>query len=136
MNNITQEDFDKLVKRYGDLKTQEKEVADELKTENERIKSLMYENHMVKYSFNGYTLTLYEKESVNFNSDKALTVLKDAYSEGCAFIKTVEVIDMDALEQAIYNNTIDVHTLVKLDECRTTNVTKILKCTKSKKEET
>ena len=130
--------FDAVVAQYGELDAKEKALKKDLEDRKLLIKNTMKDSNIDKWSAGGYTVSYSESERVSFDEEKALNVLKAAYpnrDSSCPYVKTVEVIDMDALEAAIYNNEIDNDILVKLNDCRTATKVVTLKCSKTKTKE-
>lgn len=70
-------------------------------------------------------VTIQKRES--FNEDKLLAKLKEL--NGLTAIKTIEVVDMDELENLIYNGDIDAS---QLSGCKKVQEIKVLKVTKAK----
>ena len=71
------------------------------------------------------------------NEVAILKILKDFWesehsSEPCPFVKTVEIINHDVLESALYHNDLPSNVLTKLDSCITNDTIYALKCSKIK----
>ena len=97
--------FDTLVDKFGDVKVQ----ADALKKESdgykEEIKTYLSEHDMDEYSTSKWRVKYSVAVTRDFNQEKLLAKVKEAGLTDC--IKTVEVVDMTNLENAIYNGKVD-----------------------------
>ena len=95
---------------------------------NKEIKELMSKIDKTEFETdNGLKakISLHKKES--FNEDKLIQKLKDL--NGFTAIKTKEYVDMDELENLIYNGHIDAG---QLTSCKQVKEVKVLKVTKLK----
>ena len=131
------QELNNLILSYGNHDVEFKQLKKVCDSEKESLKNIMGEMGSEKESYGGFTITRTVSERENFNEQQALAILKQNWyenhgSEPCPFVKTVEVLDSDALESAMYNGELDNNTILKLDECR--NVTEVitLKCSKIK----
>ena len=131
------QELNNLILSYGNHDAEFKQLKKLCDSEKECLKNIMGEMGSEKESYGGFTITRTVSERENFNEQQALAILKQNWyenhgSEPCPFVKTVEVLDSDALESAMYNGELDNNTILKLDECR--NVTEVitLKCSKIK----
>jgi len=133
--------LDELVAEYGkkdaDIKTLKK-ITD---AEKEQIKDLLVESNVDSWTSGGYTVQRVVSNRETLNEDKLLPILKEDWSAThgsmeCPYIRTVECIDMNALETAIYEGTISQDVLLKMNGCKETTTVVALKCKKAKTEET
>ena len=130
----TEDNLEELIPMYafnkGELDSYKKLCDDQ----NAKIKKAMNELHLDELDAGGYTakITIQHRESVN--EDKLLAVMK-MFELPC--VKTIEVVDMDALEAYLYNNSdkLPEGLAEKLSACKTTNEVVTLKVgvTKQKK---
>lgn len=95
---------------------------------NLEIKNLMSKLKTNEFeASNGLVAKLTYKQSETFNEEKLLNKIKELAVPG--IIKTKEYVDMEALEDAIYNKRIYAS---ELSDCRETKETIALKVTKKK----
>ena len=121
MENLTQ-----LIERYGTLKGEMDSYKKQVDADNKAIKEIMAENNLTEASGGGYIAKYSETVSNNFDEAKLLEKLenmtyKDANCSCPVSVKSIGVIkmkpyvDMEALENAIYNGQISA---VDLADCR------------------
>lgn len=111
---------------------EDKQLADKYKKScesyNLEIKELMSKLDTDQFETDsGLVAVISHKYSQSFNENKLLNKLKKLNAEG--IIKTKEYVDMEALEDAIYNKRIYAS---ELSDCRETKETIALKVTKKK----
>lgn len=131
MTKKNQTELEDLVRAFYFNESQKKDYASIAEEEKARIKVIMEENEITDFMVDDLKAKYYTSTSENFNEDQLLEVLKKNGLMTC--IKTVEVVDMDALENAIYHHEVPNNVLKKMDECRITKTTVSLKVTKIKK---
>lgn len=119
-----------LIPLYGEHDTQFKELKKICDVEKEEIKNQMKELDSDAESYGGFKVTRSVSKRESFNEEKALNILKNHGLLNA--IKTREYIDMDALENEIYQGSISNDVLLELDECRSETEVVTLKCTKTK----
>lgn len=85
---------------------QTKAAVDTLKTS---ITELMKATDVKKINHKGINCTLVEKQNKNIDTDKLLDFCKTLEVEG--LVKTVEVVDMDVLENMIYTGKLEQDTI-------------------------
>ena len=121
MENLTQ-----LIERYGTLKGEMDSYKKQVDADNKAIKEIMAENNLTEASGGGYIAKYSESVSNNFDEAKLLEKLenmtyKDPNCSGLVSVKSLGVIkmkpyvDMEALENAIYNGQISA---ADLADCR------------------
>ena len=120
------------VEKYCELKEQAKLINNEVDSLNKLLKAELEGREETNFNFGKYHVYLEPRVTEDFNEAKALDiVLRYWESKGveykCPFIRTVEVLDMDALEVAIYKNELPKEVLMELDKCRTKTVNNALK---------
>ena len=104
-----------------------KKLADE---DNKEIKKLMQNNNLTEFkTTNGLLAKITIQNRESFNEDKLIEKLKELNVK--TPIKTVEVIDYDALEDAIYNNVLDA---TKIIDCKQNKQVVTLKVSEQKGE--
>lgn len=122
MNNS----LESLIEAYGNLKDDEKELKERVNNYNIKLKKVLLEDSDVtctvaengtnKYSYSSenYTATYSVSVSENFDEQALLSVLVQLNNiNDLNIIKLKSYIDMDALEDAIYNGKINAADLAK-----------------------
>lgn len=129
--------LDELVSDYGAKDAELKELKKVCDGEKEEIKDLLEQQGETDWTAGGYTVKRIESERTTLNEEKMLEILKKAWMEKygdipCPYIKTVEVIDMDELEAALYSNDLPEQVVQDLSGCRSTQTVVTLRCSKAK----
>lgn len=123
-------DLTELINVFGETKT----TADVLKKEcdeySKDIKDRMSKNLSYEVSTDKFTAKLSNIETKSFDEPKLLVKLKSMGDIAKSVIRTVEVVDMTALENAIYNREIDASALT---DCQVVKTQQRLTVTKIKK---
>lgn len=102
-----------------------KKIADE---DNKKIKEFMEKANLTEFeTSNGLVAKVSIQKRESFNEDKLITKLKELNI--CKPIKTIEVIDYEALEDVIYNNELDA---TKISDCKQTKEIQVLKVSEKK----
>lgn len=124
---------DEQITRYCACKEEAKCLERELKKLNDAIKNSMVDAGQKEVHTDEYTIELEIRTKEDVDQFKLLMVLKKYWAENrigedCPFIKTVEVVDEDALEKFIYQNskTLPKELFDAMDKCITRKVTKAL----------
>lgn len=104
-----------VVERYGKNKDEEKILKKKLDSDGKLIKSTALETGENSFSGGGYIATVSETKKESFNEEKLIQYFKD---NNINLVKTVEVIDYDALENELYVGNINPETLARF-----TNIT-------------
>lgn len=130
--------LDELVESYGNHDAQLKPLKKLMDAEKEELKTELAAIEKTEHSFGGFTVSISESTSVKTNEPMMLQVLKEHWKtqygdSDCPYVKTVEVVDTDAVELALYNGDFDDDLLSKLQECQTESITTRLYCKKTKK---
>lgn len=81
------------------------------------LKELFKKVGKTTYTAQGYTVTIQQSKSVSFNEEELLKYVKEAK---LPVVKTIEMIDYDALESLVYNGTIDA---AKIDKFKSVKIT-------------
>lgn len=103
----------KLIDAYGETKTESDKLKKEVESYNSSIKSLMNDENLSYFNSDKYYVKLATIEQRVFDEQKLLDKLKEMGATNC--IKTIEVVDMNELENAIYNKQVDAS---KLSDCQ------------------
>lgn len=118
-NNFEQtETLDELIPRYAANKIEldsYKKICDK---ENSLIKELMKEADETEHFADGYKAKYIVSKREEMNEDKLLGILKK--HEITDAIKTIEIVDMDALEDYLYNHKASEELISDIDSCRST----------------
>lgn len=116
------------IEAFYDDKQQLDFYKKETDKQNKEIKEAMSKLNKTEFETdNGYIAKITVQKRENFNEDKLLAKIKDLGVEG--IIKTKEYIDMDALEDAIYNERLNAS---ELSNCRESKETITLRVSKNK----
>lgn len=102
-----------------------KKLVDE---QNKNIKELM--NGEYSYGVGKYKAVVSTSTRVSMDEQKLMMLLKANNIKGV--IKTIEVVDMDALENLIYHNEIPKDVLKRIGECKSEKEVKSLRVTKER----
>ena len=118
------ETFEELVERYYLNKQQENELHKRNTEDNTTIKTHMHLSSLTKTDADKYTVSITEVKSEKFNDDKLVQKLREIWSKDhgsmtCPWLKMVYVPDMEAIENAIYENELDPKMLA---ECKDVSV--------------
>ena len=125
-----------MVSAYADVKAREKEVKKDVDELNKDIKAAMIEGNISEAHGGGYVATLTEQKREDFDEDKLITLFKknlDTNPELAKCIKTKEYIDMEALENLIYNAEVDNNIVTEMGKCKVEKVTQVLRIKKDTK---
>lgn len=121
-SEVSNNQLDELVPQYA----HNKETADNLKktldSQNKAIKELMEESKIDKYSAGGYKASYIVQHRETMNEEKLLNIIHnnpDVF-EGLGVVQVKECVDMDALENALYNGKIPQDIVSKLTTCKET----------------
>lgn len=113
----------KLIDRYGNMKAEMDSYKKQVDADNAEIKKIMTEAGDEKAEGDEFKVTCKVIEIEKFNDAKLLAKLKSLWAEQNGkkknpFIKKIEVVDMEELENAIYSGEIDPK---QLAECKDIN---------------
>lgn len=122
--------LEELIPSYKEHKQELKHLTDTADQENAEIKECMGQLGVVKFAAGGWVASISETKKETFIEPKLIETLKALGVEGV--IKTKEYVDMDALENAIYNKQFDAAILAS---CKETHTIKTLRILKKKKGE-
>ena len=122
-----------LIPIYYDNKQNLDFYKKECDAQNAEIKKLMAEQDIKEAEFLGIVAKYVIQKKESFNEEALLKLLKDnGYTN---VIKTKEYVDMDALEDALYHDTIDTDTIVAMDKCKEVKEVVQLRISKKKVKE-
>ena len=128
-----------LVKRWGENKTQADALKKLVDTDAAEIKQIMLDEKLDSSISDNYKASLSFQEKESIDEEGLLAYIKSVIwnnkgSMHCPYIKTVEVIDWDAIEQAVYNGEITKEQVLGIDNYRSIKKTPVLRLIKAKKE--
>ena len=129
--NETSLSLDKLVPSYGRLKAQMSEEDKAAKLLNSRIKAAMEEQKITEHEAGGYIASYSVRTSESFDTEKLLDFCK-THKDLKDCIKVAEFVDMDALENLIYEGKLPKKLLLEMDKMRVKKQTVYLNIAKSK----
>ena len=135
-------EFTERVAQYAKLDAEIKEKTKVLNTEKEEIKTYMIDNKVDEEEADGYKVQCVKSTRTTTDEQKMMEIVKNFWhsthgSEQCPYLKTVIVLDTDALETALYHNDFPKEVMEELNGCITSTPSYALKCSKikNKKEE-
>ena len=109
-------ELEKLIPVYYDNKQNLDFYKKECDAGNAEIKKIMAEQKIKDYEVDGIVAKYIIQNKESMNEEALLKLLKEkGYTN---VIKTKEYVDMDALEDALYHDTIDKDTIVAMDKCK------------------
>ena len=128
--------LDELELGYAKHKTEEGELKKICDSENAQIKDIMYNEKLKKYEVDGWQVNYIESNREKMNEDKLLELLKKRFTKkqlkDLKVIKTVEQIDENALENAIYNNLLGADFIAEMSACKESSIVTSIRVTKKK----
>ncbi len=125
-------ELQQLIPQYGNHDLELKELKKVCDSEKDEIKKQMLEQNLYTETYGGFKVTNTVSKRTSFDEERAMEILK---SNGITdVIKTREYLDMDALENKLYEGTVPKEVILLLDGCRNETEVVTLKCTKVKGE--
>ena len=119
LNKAEKDSYDKLVKEDGD-----------------KIKSMMGDAELLKYSTDTNTISYVVQHRQSFDEAKLIGIIHaNNLPNSLGIIKTKEYIDEDALESAIYNGEISEEVMKQIQSCLESKDVVTLRLSKPKKGE-
>lgn len=121
-----------LVERYALNKSEldsYKKICDQ---ENSEIKELMAKLGKDEYSVGELTAKISEIKKESMNEERLIQILKK-HGKADGIIQTKEYVDMDALENYLYNNSPENEFLQDLSSCKIVNTVVQLRVKRNKK---
>lgn len=132
MNN---NELEELINAYKNNKQKVDDLKKVVDRQNKEIKDIMLEEDLKEFTtHNNYTAKIVVIEKDTMNEELLLSrlqVVKDKYPN---LIKTKEYVDLDELENLVYNNLLDDNTISKVNSCITTKEVVQLRISKKKGE--
>lgn len=132
MNN---NELEELINAYKNNKQEVDDLKKVVDRQNKEIKDIMLEEDLKEFTtYNNYTAKIIVTEKDTMNEELLLSrlqVVKDKYPN---LIKTKEYVDLDELENLLYNNLLDENTTEKVNSCITTKEVVQLRISKKKGE--
>lgn len=126
-------ELEELISKYGDHDTEIKSLKKIYEAEKEQIKNIMLSQNDTEEVVGGYKVTCNKSERISIDENMVLdTLLKYEYKIPDGIIKTKQYVDMDVLENALYNESIDDDILTELAKARRVTEVVTLKCSKVK----
>ena len=123
--NSVVENLKELVRLFYEDKQQLDNYKKSTDEYNKSIKDIMNELDMTEFESDDLIAKIGTQNRESFNEDKLIDKLKSLNVEGV--IKTREYVDMDALENAIYNELLDASELTSCKEVKTVTTLKVSK---------
>lgn len=126
MDSATGQILEECISRYGENKAHIKPYEDEIKKDNSKIKEIMNKENIKEFSGGKYVATIRVDKTEDFDKEKLVQVIqKDWADRGlgymyCPYLVVKYEVDMERLENAIYNGEFDA---TKLAECKVTKET-------------
>lgn len=126
MDTATGQILEECIERYGKNKAYIKPYEDEITKDNKKIKEIMNKESLKEFRGGNYIATIRVDETKDLDKEKLIEIIrKDWTDKGldhmyCPYIITKYDVDMEALENAIYNGKFDA---AKLAECKTVKKT-------------
>jgi hypothetical protein len=117
-----------VIARYGRMKDEDKLLSAQIKKDNDEIKEYLKRVGKTSESAGGYTVNLSTSVSEDFDNEKLIDRLKSLKTK-TKLIKNVPTVDMEALENAIYNGEIKAEDLA---DCKVSKTTYKLTYSKTK----
>lgn len=117
--------LDKMIPSYGLLKAQSSETEKQIKSLNSKIKELMVKKKITEKEAGGFVATYSVRVSETFNEEQLMDFCR-AHKSLIGCIKTKEYIDMDELENLMYEKKIPKKLLLEMDKMRIKKKTEYL----------
>ena len=114
-----------LIPSYKEHKTELKELEEIAESENAKIKDYMGQLKTDRFIAGDWVAAVTDSKRESFNEPKLMEILKALGVKG--IIKKREYVDMDALENAIYNKEIDAAAIMSAKETKIVTTLRILK---------
>ena len=123
--------INELIDTFAEVKSKSDDLKKECDGYSKQIKEVMTEQNLVEYYTEKYKAVVSTIETKSFDDAKLLEKIKSWGEISNKLIRTVEVVDMTALEDAIYNGLVVTSDLA---ECQVVKKQQRLVVTKIKKE--
>lgn len=125
--------LEELIPVYGEKNTECNALKKVVADLNNKIKTAIYSAKQENKSIiiDGWKCSLTVSEKKEMNEDRLLEFCKQHKIKA---IKTIEVVDSDALERLIYAGKISESVLAEMDKCNDVKISETLRCAKIKEE--
>ena len=132
---VNEEELDKLIASYVLNKGEFDSLKKITERDNGRIKDMMLELNLTERQVGDRVVKRIVQEKEAFNEELLLELIKTKCPKDIQdkIIKTKEYVDMDCLEDAIYNSSIPSDFLFDMDTCREVKQVVTLRVSKVKK---
>lgn len=132
---VNEEELDKLIASYVLNKGEFDSLKKITERDNGRIKDMMLELNLTERQVGDKVVKRIVQEKEAFNEELLLELIKTKCPKDVQdkIIKTKEYVDMDYLEDAIYNSSISSDFLLDMDTCREVKQVVTLRVSKVKK---
>lgn len=132
---VNEEELDKLIASYVLNKGEFDSLKKITERDNGRIKDMMLELNLTERQVGDKVVKRIVQEKEAFNEELLLELIKTKCPKDIQekIIKTKEYVDMDYLEDAIYNSSISSDFLLDMDTCREVKEVVTLRVSKVKK---
>ncbi len=111
----------KLIPDYGTNKSKADELKAIIDDGNKEIKRICKELSIADMEVDGWKMNYSVVTKHHVNEDRMLEILKEYWSKNgsmeCPYIKRIECVDSEAVQNAMYNGDFDKETLLKLRAC-------------------
>jgi len=128
--------LDELIPKFAQHKAEAGELKKVCDSENAEIKEIMLQEGIKKYESDGYVANYVEAVKESMNEEKLLYLLHNTFTKKqlkeMKLIKTVEQVDENALENAIYNNLVGPKFVEEMSSCKEKSVTVSLRISQKK----
>ena len=114
-----------LIPSYKEHKTELKDLEEIADSENAKIKDYMGQLKADRFIAGDWVAAVSESKRESFNEPRLIEILKALGVKG--IIKKKEYVDMDALENAIYNKELDATAVMPAKETKMITTLRILK---------
>ncbi len=131
MKKINAMTLEELIPLYAECKEKADEYTKKCKEQNAQIKALMTAQGLTNAAYGGVEVKKVVQHKDTFDEAKLLKIVKEI-NGGDKLVRTKEYVDMDALENAIYNADIVKADLIKINECKVEKVVETLRIGKAK----
>ena len=132
MNN----ELDELINAYRITKSDADSLKKVAYKQNSQIKEMMLDNELSEFKTeNGYVAKCTVTERDTVDEDLLVLKLQSVKDKYPGLIKKKDYVDMDELENLIYQNSLDDETMKLVEDCITTKEVVQLRISKAKKGE-
>lgn len=116
-----------LVEKWGSKKKMLDPLSKDVKSYGDEIKNIMVKEQIDESRSGDFVACLSFQTKEEVNEEGIIEYLKNNVKNAGKYIKKVEVLDWDAIENAMYNQTITKEQMLEIDKFRTVKKTPVLK---------